>query len=125
MDTQDTEPRESRDEKMIRIIRGLANGIGVILFLVMLISAFEMGGLDRLISLNGKETITFVCILTMFFGIVWAHQKEIAGAILIIIAYIVLAINLGKFFPDAIVPIFLFVGILHLYAGIMSINKSA
>ncbi len=125
MDTQDTEPRESRDEKMIRIIRGLANGIGVILFLVMLITAFEMGGLDRLISLNGKETITFVCILTMFFGIVWAHQKEIAGAILIIIAYIVLAINLGKFFPDAIVPIFLFVGILHLYAGIMSINKSA
>ncbi len=125
MDTQDTEPRESRDEKMIRIIRGLANGIGVILFLVMLITAFEMGGLDRLISLDGKETITFVCILTMFFGIVWAHQKEIAGAILIIIAYIVLAINLGKFFPDAIVPIFLFVGILHLYAGIMSINKSA
>ncbi len=125
MEIQDTGAKESRDEKMIRIIRGLANGIGVILFLVMLITAFEMGGLDKLISLNGKETITFVCILTMFFGIVWAHQKEIAGAILIIIAYIVLAINLGRIFPDAIVPIFLFVGILHLYAGIMSINKSA
>ena len=117
--------QRDKEEKLIKLIKALANGVGLIMFIVLLISAIQQGGLDRLINLNGKETVSFVCILTMFFGIVWAHQKEIAGGILIIVAYIVMAITMGKIFPDAVLPIFLIVGILHLYAGIMEfkLNK--
>lgn len=120
MTSEEKQKQQEKEAKLMKLITALANGVGVILFLVMLISAFEQGGLDRLIDLNGRETITFVCILSMFFGIIWAHTKEIAGGILIIIAYIVMAANMGKIFPDSVLPIFLVVGLLHLYAGYMT-----
>ena len=124
MKTESKEPQKQleQDEKIVKLVRILARGIGVLLFLVMLISAIGQGGLDRLISLNGTETISFVCILTMFFGIIWANQKEIAGGILMIVAYIVLAINLGSMIPNPIYPIFFFTGVLHIYAGVMEIK---
>lgn len=124
MTNQDKTDKVEKEEKILKLIRSLANGVGVILFIVMLIMAFEQGGLERLISLNGRDTVTFVCVLTMFFGIIWAHSKEIAGGILIIAAYIVMAINMGKLFPDAVLPIFLVVGLLHLYVGIVSFRKN-
>lgn len=122
MKTGRKEKQMEQDEKIIKLVRILARGIGVILFLVMLIGAIGQGGLDRLINLNGTETISFICILTMFFGIIWANQKEIAGGILIIVGYIILAINLGSLIPDAIIPIFFFTGVLHIYAGVMEIK---
>ncbi len=124
MKTESKDPQKQleQDEKILKLVRIMSRGIGVLLFLVMLIGAIGQGGLDRLISLNGTETISFVCILTMFFGIIWANQKEIAGGILIIVAYIVLAINLGSVAPDAIIPIFFFTGILHIYAGMTEIK---
>jgi len=114
-----------KELKILKLIKTLANGVGLLLFVVMLVSAVQQGGLERLISLDGRDTVIFVCVLTMFFGIVWAHQKEIAGGIVIVIAYIVMAATMGKIFPDPVLPIFLIVGILHLYAGIMEarLNK--
>lgn len=122
MKTERKDKQLEQDEKILKLVRILARGIGVILFLVMLINAIDQGGLDRLINLNGTETISFVCILTMFFGIIWANQKEIAGGILIIVGYIILGINLGSLIPDAIIPIFFFTGVLHIYAGVMEIK---
>ncbi|MEA1877985.1 MAG: hypothetical protein U9N86_14105 [Bacteroidota bacterium] len=122
MKTEKEDKQLKQDEKILQLVRILARGIGVILFLVMLINAIGQGGLDRLINLNGTETISFVCILTMFFGIIWANQKEIASGILIIVSYIVLAINSGSVIPDAIIPIFFFTGVLHIYAGVMEIK---
>lgn len=106
------------EEKTIKLVRALANGVGIILFMLLLINAIQQGGLDRLISLNGKETISFVCILVMFFGMVWSTQKALAAGILIIVTYIVLAINLGTPVPDPVLPMFFLVGALHLYLGI-------
>jgi hypothetical protein len=125
MTSPEKEEQIDKEEKILKLIRSLANGVGVILFIVMLIVAFEQGGLERLIDIDGRETITFVCVLTMFFGIIWAHSKEIAGGILIVVAYIVMAINMGKLFPDAILPIFLVVGLLHLYVGFVSFKRSS
>lgn len=107
----------TQEDKALEIVRILAKGIGPLLFLVLLISAISQGGMDRLIHLNGQETISFVCIATMFFGIIWALHNEIAGGILIVVTYVVLALNMGSIFPGKVLPIFLFVGILHLYAG--------
>jgi len=116
-----------KELKIIKLIKALANGVGVILFIVMLVSAIQQGGLDRLINLNGHDTVIFVSVLTMFFGIIWAHQKGIAGGIVIVLAYIVMAITMGKIFPDAVLPAFLIIGILHIYAGLMELklNKHA
>lgn len=114
-----------KELKIIKLIKTLANGVGVILFIVMLVSAIQQGGIERLISLNGHDTVIFISVLTMFFGIVWAHQKEIAGGIVIVLAYLVMAITMGKIFPDSVLPVFLIVGILHIYAGLMEgrLNK--
>lgn len=111
-----------KDEKVVKLVRLLARGIGPLLFLVLLISAISQGGIDRLINLTGTETISFVCIVTMLFGIIWTYQNEIAGGILIILAYLVMCMNMGSFIPGALFPIFLFTGILHIYAGLMEIG---
>jgi uncharacterized membrane protein YqjE len=110
-------PLTEQQEKTIKLIRALSNGISIILFFLMLISAIQMGGLDRLIRLTGAETITFVCVLVMFFGIVWSMQKPLAGGILIILTYVVMSINLGTPFPDAVMPMFFFLGVLNIYLG--------
>ena len=111
-----------QDEKIVKLVRIVVRAIGPILFLIMLPSAISQGGLDRLINLSGEETITFVGILTMFFGIIWAYQNEIAGGIVIVIVYIVMAMLLGSLFPNAIYPIFLIVGILNIYLGVMELS---
>lgn len=108
------------EEKTIKLVRALANGIGIILFMLLLVYAIQQGGLDRLISLNGQETISFVCILVMFFGMIWSLQKSLAAGILIMVTYVVLAINLGTPVPDPVLPMFFLVGALHLYLGIKS-----
>lgn len=124
MNSEDTDQIKhlEQDEKIIKLIRIIARGIGPILFLIMLVFAVGQGGIDRLISLTGIESLVFVGILTMFFGIIWAYQNEIAGGILIVIVYIVLAIIQGSFIPNAIFPIFLITGILHIYVGVMEIG---
>ncbi|MCK5820263.1 MAG: hypothetical protein KAH17_00185 [Bacteroidales bacterium] len=122
-DIKKSQKQSEQDEKILKLVRILARGIGILLFLIMLINAIGQGGIDRLISLNGTETISFVCILTMFFGIIWANQKEIAGGILIIVSYIVFAINIGSIIPDAVIPIFFFTGILHIYAGLIDLKQ--
>lgn len=106
-----------KELKLMKLIKALANAIGLILFALLLVTAIQMGGIDRLINLDGRETITFVCILTMFFGMIWALQKGIAGGILIMVAYIVMAINMGSVLPDAVLPVFFFVGVMHLFVG--------
>ena len=111
-----------QDEKLVNLIRIIARGIGPVLFLIMLVFAVGQGGIDKLISLTGTESMIFVGILTMFFGIIWAYQNEIAGGILIVIVYIVLAIIQGSFIPNAIFPIFFITGILHIYVGVMEIG---
>lgn len=108
------------DEKVVRLIRALANGIGVLLFIILLVGAIQQGGIQRLIELEIRETISFVCILTMFFAMLWASQKPLAGGILILVSYTIMAINMGSAVPGAILPVFFFVGIMHLFIGIKS-----
>lgn len=115
--TSDKKERSPQQEKINRLIRALTNGISIVLFFLLLIGAVQQGGLDRLISLNGQETITFVCVLVMFFGVIWGMQKELAGGILIIVTYIVMSVNLGTPFPDPVLPVFFFLGVMHLYLG--------
>ena len=116
-----TGPSEG-DEKIVKIVRTLARSIGPILFLVMLTLAIGQGGMDRLISLTGTETICFICILTMFFGILWTYTHEIAGGILIIVGYIVLAIVMKSPIPGTVYPIFFILGCLHIYCGLMELK---
>ena len=120
--SKDPQKQLEQDEKTVKIVRILARGIGPILFIVMLVSAIGQGGIDSLINLTGTEMISFVCILTMFFGIIWAFQNEIAGGILIILAYIVLAVLEGRLIPGVVYPIFFLTGVLHLYVGLMEIS---
>ena len=107
------------DEKIVKIVRTLARSIGPILFIVMLTLAIGQGGMDRLMNLTGAETIAFVCIITMFFGILWSYTHEIAAGILIMLGYIVLAFTVGNIIPGTIYPIFFVVGALHVYCGVM------
>ena len=111
-----------RDEKVVKIVRTLARGIGPLLFLVMITLAIGQGGLSRLMSLTGTETIALVCILTMFVGILWSFTHEIAAGILIILGYIVLAFTIGKVIPGTIYPVFFIIGVLHIYCGVMEIG---
>ncbi len=117
-----SDQNQVRDEKIVKMIRALARGIGPILFLVLITSVISQGGMDRLMTLTGRETITLVCILVMFFGMLWSYTHEIAGGVLIIAAYIALAINLGSILPGAVYPIFLVTGILHLYTGFKALG---
>ena len=107
-----------QDEKMLKLVRALANAMGVLLFFLFLIQAVQKGGLDALIQLNGQDTITFVCVLVMFFGMIWASQKALAGGVLILVTYLVLSINLGTPVPDAATPVFFLVGLLYLFIGL-------
>lgn len=122
MSSKDKDKQLEKDEKVVKLVRTVARGIGPLLFLVMLISTIGQGGLDALINLTGTETITFVCVITMFFGIIWAYQKETAGGVLIIVAYIVMAFNTGSAIPGAVYPIFFFTGILNIYVGLMEVG---
>ncbi len=119
---KDPEKQLEQDEKIVKIVKTVANGIGPILFLVMLIGAIGQGGIDRLINLTGSEAMIFVGILTMFFGIIWAYQNEIAGGIVVVVVYIVLAIIQGSFIPNAVFPIFLITGVFHIYVGVMEMG---
>ncbi len=114
-----------RDEKTLKLVRTLVRSMGPLLFLVMLTLAIGQGGLDRLVNLTGAETIIFVCILTMFFGILWSYTHEIAGGSLIIVAYFAMAITTGKIIPGTVYPIFFIIGILHIYCALLekSIEK--
>ena len=116
------ENQHEKDEKIIKLIRILTRGTGPILFLVMLTLAIGQGGMDRLINLTLEETIIIVGIMCMFFGIVWAYQNEIAGGIIIVLAYVIVAILQGKIFPNSVMPIFLIIGILNIYLGLMEIG---
>ncbi len=119
MNKQTSDKLDERDQKIIKLVRSLARGISPILFLVMITMTIGQGGMDRLMTMTGKETISLMAILVMFFGMVWAYTHEIAAGILIILAYVVLAITLGKAIPGAEYPIFFFNGILYLYVGFM------
>ncbi len=109
-----------QDEKMLKLIKGITRGVSPILFMVMLLMSVGQGGLDRLISMTLEESFIFFGILIMFFGIVWSYQNEIAGGIVVIVFYVILAIIHGKIFPSPILPIFLIIGILNIYVGLMS-----
>ena len=117
--TTSDEKRQELDEKLLKLIKVITRGMGPILFMVMLLMSIGQGGLDRLISMNLEETFIFVGILCMFFGIVWSYQNEIAGGILVIVFYIILVIIQGKLFPSPILPIFLIIGVLNIYVGLM------
>lgn len=113
------EKRQEIDEKLLKLIKGITRAMGPILFMVMLLMSVGQGGLDKLIGMTLEETFIFVGILCMFFGIVWAYQNEIAGGIVVIVFYVILAIIQGKLFPSPILPIFLITGVLNIYVGIM------
>lgn len=121
-ENQDKEKQLEQDEKLVKLIRVIARGIGPVLFIVMLVLAIGQGGIDRLIALNGSETIIFVGVISMFFGIFWAYQNEIAGGVLIVVAYIVICLVQGSLIPNAIYPIFLVTGLLYIYVGVMEIS---
>ncbi len=111
-----------QDEKLLKLIKGIVRGVSPILFLVMLLMSIGQGGLDRLISMTLDESIIFFGIICMFFGIVWSYQNEIAGGIVIILFYVIIAIVHGKIFPSPILPLFLIIGVLNIYAGLMEIS---
>lgn len=111
------------DEKILKLIRIITRGSGPILFLVLLTIAIGQGGLDRLMSMNLEETVIVGGIFCMFFGMIWAYQNEIAGGIIIVLVYIVVAIIYGKLFPNAILPVFLIIGILNIYLGVMETKR--
>lgn len=109
------------DEKIVKIVRTVARSIGPLLFIVMLTLAIGQGGMNRLMNLTGAETIAFVSIITMFFGILWSYTHEIAAGILIMLGYAVLAFTVGNIIPGTIYPIFFITGALHVYCGVMDI----
>ena len=117
--TTKDEKRQELDEKLLKLIKGITRGMGPILFLIMLLMSVGQGGLDRLISMTLEETFIFVGIISMFFGIIWSYQNEIAGGIVVIVFYVILVIIHGKLFPSPILPIFLILGVLNIYVGIM------
>jgi hypothetical protein len=111
-----------QDEKMLKLVKGITRGISPILFMVMLLMSIGQGGLDRLISMTLEESFIFFGIIIMFFGIVWSYQNEIAGGIVVIVFYVILAIIHGKIFPSPILPIFLIIGVLNIYVGLMEMS---
>ena len=117
--TTKDEKRQELDEKLLKLIKVITRGMGPILFLVMLLMSVGQGGLDRLISMTLEETFIFVGIISMFFGIIWSYQNEIAGGIVVIVFYVILVIIHGKLFPSPILPIFLILGVLNIYVGVM------
>jgi len=108
-----------RDEKILKLVRIITRGSAPVLLLLMIAVAIGQGGMDRLIHLSFEEGLILGGILCMFFGMVWAYQNEIAGGIIIVLVYIIVAITYGKLFPNAYLPIFLIIGILNIYLGIM------
>ena len=118
----DDEKRKELDEKLLKIVKIISRGMGPILFMVMITMALGQGGLDRLISMTMEESLIFVGILGMFFGIVWSYQNEIAGGIVVVLIYLGLVIIMGKIFPNPVLPIFLIIGVLNIYVGITEIS---
>ena len=108
-----------RDEKVLKLVRIITRGAAPVLLLLMIALAIGQGGMDRLIHLTFEEGLILGGIVCMFFGMVWAYQNEIAGGIIIVLVYIIVALTYGKLFPNAFLPIFLIIGILNIYLGIM------
>jgi len=99
---------------LINIIRWVARFLGIFLFLFFVWFAIEIGSPD-FDMMSNQEVKLFLGNFIMLIGLIVVWKYEFIGCVLLIGGYIFFSIVNYSFWIGPIFPIFMLIGILHLF----------